>query len=81
MNSFRFGCIAVNSKFVNGKLVADVFTMETTDPQFQDADINRIEYRDGGWEQVLPSEVEVNKLIEHAPGGWSRTAGYEIRYR
>ena len=81
MDSFKFSCIEFNAKFVDGKLVANVFTLESEDPEFNTADVNRIEYRDGNWHDAKPSEVEVNKLTEHAPGGWSRDAGYEIRYR
>lgn len=81
MSDFKFACVAFNAKFVDGKLVADVFTLESEDPAFNETDVNRIEYRDGNWVQSLPSEVEVSKLTEHAPGGWSRDAGYEIRYR
>lgn len=80
MIEFKFSCLAFNAGIVDGKLVADVFTLESSDPEFSDADVNRIEYKDGNWKQVLPSEVEVNKLTEHAPGGWSRDAGYEVRY-
>lgn len=81
MSDFKFSCISFNSKLVNGKLTADVFTLESEDPTFEETDVNRIEYRDGNWSQALPSEVEVSRLTEHAPGGRSRDAGYKIRYR
>lgn len=81
MSDFKFACLALNTSFVDGKLVADIFTLESEDPEFKEADVNRIEYKDGHWVAAHPSEVEVDKLTEHAPGGWSRDAGYQIRYR
>ncbi len=81
MNEFKFACVSFNSKIVDGKLTADVFTLESEDPEFGEADVNRIVYHDGNWKQAMPEEVEVSKLTEHVPGGWSRDAGYEIRYK
>lgn len=78
--SFKFAMFSSRARMVNGKLQAEVFTMETEKPDFSDADVNRIVFNDGAWSQELPEEVKVNKLTEHC-GEWSRPAGYEVSYK
>lgn len=80
MNDFSFACVSFSSSFKDGKLSAEVFTLESDDPDFQSADVSRIVFGDGKWQQELPSEVEINKLTQHYKD-WSRNSGYEIRYR